>query len=145
MTLRGTFSARSDAERATILVVDDEEAIRRMMQRMLGASGYTVLHASSAVEALSVCEEKSTALRLVVTDVAMPGMSGFDLAERISERWPTIRILFMSGCANDLSVRRQLYERPLLPKPFTREELAQKIREVLTLAPATGSRREQKQ
>ena len=60
----------------------------------------------------------------------MPGMNGFDLAERISERWPDIRILFISGCANDLSVRRQLYERPLLPKPFTRDELANKVREL---------------
>jgi two-component SAPR family response regulator len=65
-------------------------------------------------------------------------MNGFDLAERISERWPAIRILFMSGCANDLSVRRQLYERPLLPKPFTRDELANKVRELLTPAPSNG-------
>ncbi len=135
MTKKGTFSARGGPERATILVVDDEEAIRRMMEKMLGNSGYTVLNASSGVEALSVCEEKGAALQLVVTDVAMPGMNGFDLAERISERWPSIRILFMSGCVNDLSVRRQLYERPLLPKPFTREGLSQKIRELLTLAP----------
>ena len=137
MTLRGTFSARSEAERATILVVDDEEAIRRMMAKMLGNSGYTVLNASSAVEALSVCEEKSTTLQLVVTDVAMPGMNGFDLAEQIAERWPTIRVMFMSGCANDLSIRRQLYERPLLAKPFTRDELANKIRELLAMVPSS--------
>jgi len=137
MTLRGTFSARSEAERATILVVDDEEAIRRMMAKMLGNSGYTVLNASSAVEALSVCEERSTTLQLVVTDVAMPGMNGFDLAEQIAERWPTIRVLFMSGCENDLSIRRQLYERPLLAKPFTRDELANKIRELLAMVPSS--------
>jgi len=137
MTLRGTFSARSEAERATILVVDDEEAIRKMMAKMLGNSGYTVLNASSAVEALSVCEEKSTTLQLVLTDVAMPGMNGFDLAEQIAERWPTIRVMFMSGCANDLSIRRQLYERPLLAKPFTRDELANKIRELLSMAPSS--------
>jgi len=137
MTLKGTFSVRSEAERATILVVDDEEAIRRMMAKMLGNSGYTVLNASSAVEALSVCEERSTTLQLVVTDVAMPGMNGFDLAEQIAERWPTIRVLFMSGCANDLSIRRQLYERPLLAKPFTRDELANKIRELLAMVPSS--------
>jgi len=138
MTIRGTFSARSDAERATILVVDDEEAIRRMMEKMLWNSGYTVLNASSAVEALSICEGKSHTLQLVVTDVAMPGMSGFDLAEQISERWPNIRVLFMSGCANDLSVRRQLFERPMLAKPFTRDDLANKVRELLTPAPSPG-------
>ncbi len=138
MTRRGTFSARSEAERATILVVDDEEAIRRMMQRMLGTSGYTVLQACSAMEALSVCEEQGAALQLVVTDVTMPGMNGFDLAQRISERWPAVRVLFISGCANDLSVRRQLYERPMLAKPFTRDELANKVRELLTPTPSTG-------
>jgi CheY-like chemotaxis protein len=131
MTIKGAFSARGDAERATILVVDDEEAIRRMMEKMLGNSGYTVLKASSAVEALSVCEENSEHLQLVVTDVAMPGMSGFDLAERISERWPSVRILFMSGCINDLNVRRQLYERPLLAKPFTRDQLSNRVGELL--------------
>ena len=137
MTIRGGFSARSGAERATILVVDDEEAIRRMVEKMLWNSGYTVLKASGATEALSVCES-SAALDLVVTDIAMPGMNGFDLAERISERWPAMRILFMSGCANDLSVRRQLYERPLLPKPFTGDELANKVRELLTPMPSSG-------
>jgi CheY-like chemotaxis protein len=138
MTIRGVFSARSGAERGIILVVDDEEAIRRMIEKMLWNSGYTVLKASSAVEALSVCEESCTGLDLVLTDIAMPGMNGFDLAERISERWPAIRILFMSGCANDLSVRRQLYERPLLPKPFTRDELANKVRELLTPTTSGG-------
>ena len=138
MTIKGAFSARSEAERATILVVDDEEAIRRMMEKMLWSSGYTVLKASNAVEALTVCAEKGMTLDLVVTDVAMPGMNGFDLAKRISEQWPALRVMFISGCANDLSVRRQLYERPMLAKPFTGTELANKVREVLTLAPSAG-------
>jgi CheY-like chemotaxis protein len=136
MKIRGTFSATSDAERATILVVDDEEAIRRMIEKMLGDSGCAVLKASSAVEALSVCETQHGELELVVTDVTMPGMDGFDLANRIAERWPNIRILFISGCANDLSVKRQLYERPMLPKPFTGDELNRRVRELLTPASA---------
>jgi len=138
MMIKGGFSARSEAGRATILVVDDEEAIRRMMEKMLSNVGFSILKASGAVEALSVCEEKSATLDLVVTDVAMPQMTGFDLAERISERWPHIRVLFISGCANDLSVRRQLYDRPILAKPFTREELTNKVREILMPARSTG-------
>lgn len=136
MTIRGTFSASGDAERATILVVDDEEAIRRMIERMLTNSGCAVLKASSAQEALAVCESQRGVLQLVVTDVSMPGMSGFDLAERIAERWPGIRVLFISGCANDLSVKRQLYDRPILPKPFTADALNQKVRELLTPEPS---------
>ena len=117
MTTRGTFSASGDAERATILVVDDEETIRRMIEKMLANSGCAVLKASSAIEALEVMERQGGVLQLVVTDVSMPGMNGFDLAERVAERWPNIRVLFISGCANDLSVKRQLYDRPMLPKP----------------------------
>jgi len=137
MTISGTFTALSGTERATILVVDDEEAIRRMMEKMLGNSGFTVLKASSAVEALTVCEKSGGDVQLVVTDVSMPGMDGFELAQQISQRWPGIRILFMSGCANDLSVVRQLYEQPLLPKPFTRDALAAKVRELLTPQPSS--------
>jgi two-component system, cell cycle sensor histidine kinase and response regulator CckA len=138
MTIRGTFSAPGDAERATILVVDDEEAIRRMIEKMLGSSACDVLEASSAVEALSVCESQRGAVQLVVTDVSMPGMNGFDLAERIAARWPEIQILFISGCANDRSVRRELYDRPMLSKPFTGDELNRKVRELLTPTPSTS-------
>jgi two-component system NtrC family sensor kinase len=68
----------------------------------------------------------------------MPGMNGFDLAERIEERWPNIRILFISGCANDLSVKRQLYDRPMMAKPFTGAELNRRVRELLTPTPSAG-------
>jgi len=138
MTMKGAFSARSEAERATILVVDDEEAIGRMMEKMLRNSGFPVLRASSAAEALAICEDKNELLGLVVTDVAMPGMNGFELAEQIAGRWPGMRVLFISGCANDLSVRRQLYDRPMLAKPFTGDELANKVREVLLMARTAG-------
>ncbi len=134
MTIKGTFSARGDAERATILVVDDEEAIRRMIEKMLANSGCAVLKASSALEALAMMETRAGVLQLVVTDISMPGMNGFDLAERVAERWPDIRILFISGCANDLSVKRQLYDRPMLSKPFTGDELNRMVRELLTAA-----------
>ena len=135
--IRGTFSAPGDAERATILVVDDE-AIRRMIEKMLANSGCAVLKASSALEALAVCESQRGALHLVVTDVSMPGMNGFDLAERIAQRWPDIRVLFISGRANDLSVKRQLHERPMMAKPFTGDELNRRVRELLTPAPSAG-------
>jgi len=138
MTISGTFSVPGDAERATILVVADEAAIRRMVEKMLANSGCAVLKASSALEALSVIESQEGDLQLVVSDVTMPGMNGFDLAERIAERWPDICILFISGCANDLSVKRQLYDRPMMAKPFTGDELNRRVRELLMPAPFAG-------
>ena len=79
-----------------------------------------------------MCEGSGGALRLVVTDITMPGMSGFDLAERIAERWPGLKILFISGFANDHAIRRKLCGRPVLQKPFTGNDLTNKVRELLT-------------
>jgi len=78
-----------------------------------------------------VCELSGGALQLVVTDVTMPGVNGFDLAQRIAERWPGIKILFISGLANDCGTRRKLCGRPILQKPFTRDDLTKKIHELL--------------
>jgi YesN/AraC family two-component response regulator len=62
----------------------------------------------------------------------MPGMSGFDLAEHIAERWPSLKVLFISGFAYDHAIRRKLCGRPILPKPFTGHDLTNKVRELLT-------------
>jgi len=101
---------------------------------MLAKSQSAVVAVSSAAEALVVCESQKGDVQLVVTDVSMPKMNGFELAERIAERWPAIPVLFVTGCADDLSVRRQLCGRPVLSKPFTADALSQKVREMLTPA-----------
>ena len=133
MALRwDTFSSKLEPAPANILVVDDEEPIRRMMEKMLLQSGYSILHADGGDAALSVCERSGGALRLVVTDITMSGMNGFDLAEHIAERWPGLKILFISGFANDHAIRRKLGGRPILPKPFTGDDLTNKVRELLT-------------
>ena len=126
-----TFSSTQEPKPTNILVVDDEEPIRRMMEKMLRECGYSILHAGSGEAALSVCERNDGALHLVATDITMPGMSGFDLAEHIGERWPG-KILFISGFANDHGIRRKLSGRPILPKPFTGDDLTNKVRELLT-------------
>jgi CheY-like chemotaxis protein len=112
--------------------VDDEEPIRQLMERMLRRCGYSVVHAGSGEEALSVCQCSGAVLRLVVTDITMPGMNGFDLAERIAERWPSVKILFITGLRNDCGIRRKLCDRPILEKPFTGDDLTKKVRALLT-------------
>ena len=118
MAIRNLFSAKEDFAPSTILVVDDEEPMRRMMEKVLGQCKYSILNASSGAEALAVCEQSAGTLHLVVTDVTMPGVNGFDLAERIAERWPGIKILFVSGLTNDCGTRRRLCGRPMLQKPL---------------------------
>ena len=125
------FSSIEGRAPANILVVDDEEPVRRLMQKMLRLSGYSTLQADGGEEALSLCERTGAALRLVITDIVMPGMSGFDLAERIAGRWPSVKILFVTGSKNDCGVRRKLTDRPLLEKPFTGDDLTKKVRTLL--------------
>jgi len=126
------FSARKSTEAPTILVVDDEGAIRTLIEKMLQRSGYSTVVAANGDEALSVCERSSDSIHLLVTDVLMPGMNGFDLAVRVAEKWPTMKILFVSAFASDRSLRRQLGDRPLLEKPFTFDDLANKVRAALS-------------
>src|SRR3954468_17590342 len=81
----------------TILVVDDEEAVRHLACRMLTWSGYQALEARHAREALTTIEGHAGPIHLILTDIKMPGMSGRDLGRIVEERWPGKRILYMSG------------------------------------------------
>jgi len=116
---------------ATILVVDDEDLIRKIIDRMLQPMGYCILHAANGDEALTICERWNGAIHLMVTDVTMPGMNGIDLVECATDRWPNIKILFITGFATDAAVRRRTSNHPLLPKPFTCDQLTGKVQELL--------------
>jgi CheY-like chemotaxis protein len=118
-------------ETLTILVVDDDAPIRKMLERMLGSSGYSVLKAASGEEALGICEQSPAAIQLLITDLTMPGMNGLELADAVSERWPETKVLFISGYTSEYRVRRKLGEREFLEKPFTRDSLNSKIREMV--------------
>jgi two-component system, cell cycle sensor histidine kinase and response regulator CckA len=122
----------------TILVVEDAEAIRRMVCAMLGQQGYRCLEAADGVDALRLLDEIAAPVHLVLTDVIMPKMTGAELGRHLVRLWPDLPIVFMSGYCDDPLVRN--FERipPLfLSKPFTASSLLEKVRQALD-RPWTG-------
>lgn len=117
----------------TILVVDDEEALRKVVKRTLEAAGYRVLTASDGEEALAVCARHMDDINLILTDVVMPRMGGKALVENLVRIRPSLRILYMSGYTDHSISHRGLLDSgiQLLSKPFTGAALTKKIREVL--------------
>jgi signal transduction histidine kinase len=119
--------------RETVLLVEDQDMLRRALVVTLEDLGYRVLEAGSAREALDVAASAGPALALVITDLLLPDQSGVDLAARLESERPSLRILFMSGNPRDTLEARQRSGRPtaFLQKPFTAESLAAKLRELL--------------
>jgi CheY-like chemotaxis protein len=116
----------------TILVVDDEQAVRHLACRMLTWTGYQALEASHGREAIATIEQHAGAIHLVLTDIKMPGMNGRELGRHVEQRWPGKPILYMSGFASEV-FQGGLLETgaPFLSKPFTQEDLTQKVRSLL--------------
>lgn len=117
----------------TVLLAEDEPALRALASRILGGHGYRVMEASDGESALSVAEAFRGEIDLLVTDVVMPGMSGRQLAERLVAARPAVRVLYVSGYTDDAVVRHGILqaETPFLQKPFTPAALIQKVAEVL--------------
>ncbi len=116
----------------TILLVEDEDAVRMFTSRALSNKGYAVLEAASGEDGLKVLEESSTQPRVIVTDVMMPGMTGPEMVEIIRQTHPETKVIFISGYAEDVFKEnygdaRDFY---FLPKPFTLDQLAAKVKEV---------------
>jgi len=125
-----------------ILLVEDEDRLRKLFQTVLSQQGYVVLTASSGDEALSTAAEYQGHIDLLLTDVVLPGMSGREAARRLALVRPGTRIMLMSGYAEDLIISRGVVEPgiSLLTKPFAPEDLVRRVREVLDAAPgAAGS------
>jgi len=117
----------------TILLVEDEELLRRLAGRGLARHGYTVLEAGSAEEALTVLDAHVDDVSLIVTDLTLPGMSGSELADRARRRRADIKVLYTSGFIADSAVHDGVEQATLafLQKPYTPSALAQKVRLVL--------------
>jgi PAS domain S-box-containing protein len=117
----------------TILLVEDEESLCRLTRSLLVQSGYTVLETKNGAQALQIAHQHQGTIHLLLTDVVMPGMSGRVLAENIVLLRPDTNVLFMSGYTDYAVTAHELLEAGtfLLQKPFTRDALTRKVREVL--------------
>jgi PAS domain S-box-containing protein len=117
----------------TVLVVEDEEPLRRLTRRILESRGYTVLDAANGQEAIRALASAQAHVDLLLTDVVMPGMSGRELVERLLPVYPWLRVLFMSGYTEDMMLQHRIAELGItvVEKPFTRDDLALAVRNTL--------------
>jgi PAS domain S-box-containing protein len=136
-TMRGALDKLPVKE--TILVVEDEEAVRELIQTVLCEKGYEVVTAHDPQQAEEVSARFPRDIQLLLTDMVMPGISGRELATRISARRRDIRVLYMSGYTDNVITSGGMLEKGLafLQKPFSPATLVQKVREVLSHTPAT--------
>ncbi|HEX3156983.1 MAG TPA: response regulator [Gemmatimonadaceae bacterium] len=117
----------------TILLVEDEDAVRAVLRRLLVRRGFTVLEAEHGAEALAVSEEHDGPIDLVITDLMMPEMGGRELVQRLAARRVGLRVLFMSGYTTDELMRHGAVGpyKAFIQKPFALDEIADRIRQVL--------------
>ena len=117
----------------TILVVDDDRVVRRLAAESLRAHGYDVLEAGSGAQALELAREHQGEIHLLLTDVALPGMNGGELAEAVAAERPGVATLFMSGYSAGAALHDSVRDEGVsfLAKPFNPEALLRKVRAVL--------------
>jgi signal transduction histidine kinase/HAMP domain-containing protein len=116
----------------TVLLVEDEENVRQLSSEILKTCGYTVLETGDPLEALMIGEQRNGAIDLLLTDMVMPGMGGSELAERLAATNPKLRVLRMSGYADEMVAAASSEPgRLFLPKPFTPHDLAKTVRQAL--------------
>jgi len=124
--------------RGTVLVVEDEEPVRRLTARLLDDAGFGTLQAADGAEALELLDtDDADDLCLLLTDIVMPRMSGRELTERVQERRPDLPVLFMSGYTDDVVVRHGVAAAalPFVAKPFTRAGLLEAVTETIDAGP----------
>jgi CheY-like chemotaxis protein len=132
----------SEPEKGTILVVDDEPEVRKLVSAMVGQFGYAVLTADSGEHALTLYKNHKGPIDLLITDVIAPGMSGPMLADKLTEIQPGLKVLYISGYDNTHVVQKYVVEKghALLTKPFTVDEMKKKVREILAATARNAGR-----
>ncbi len=115
----------------TVLLVEDESGVRKLVGSVLAGQGYEILETGDPLEALRICEEYREPIHLLLTDVVMPNMSGRELADRAVKLRPDLRVLYMSGYTDHVILHHGIAGTPFIQKPFTPGALTRKIREVL--------------
>ncbi|MGH7476199.1 MAG: MHYT domain-containing protein [Longimicrobiales bacterium] len=117
----------------TILLVEDEPAVRRLVRKLLERQGHCVLEADDVDDAMRIARDHAAGIDLLLTDVVMPSMNGRELAELVSAERPSIRVLYMSGYTEDATLKRGVRQSGIdfLEKPFTLHALGHKVAEVL--------------
>jgi two-component system cell cycle sensor histidine kinase/response regulator CckA len=121
------------AGREVVLLVEDERAVRDLVSRYLLAQGYQVLAAAHGEEALALCRTQASAPTLLITDVVMPGMSGPTLVEALRQEYPGLKVLFLSGYADDAVLRHGALPRDawFQQKPFALDALVRRVRDII--------------
>ncbi len=117
----------------TVLLVEDEDSVRELVRETLQSRGYTVMEACDGINGMKVAETYDGKIDILITDVVMPGMSGRELAQRVSASRPTIKVLYLSGYTEDAIIHEGVLDpgTAFLQKPFTLQALARKVRDVL--------------
>ncbi len=122
----------------TILVAEDDGAVRRLAKHTLSDHGYTVLEGRDGEDALAIAHQQRAVIHLLITDVVMPGLSGPDLAAHLRKEWPAMRVLYTSGYGENITTRTGVeHGVPVLGKPFLPMDLLREVREVLDTPHAT--------
>lgn len=118
---------------ATILLVEDEASVRSVTREVLESEGYRIVEAQDAIDGIRVCEQFLGNIDLVLTDVVMPGMNGRDMARKLTQRHPHLKIMFMSGYTDNPVLREAFSDcrTVYLQKPFTVQTLCGKIKDML--------------
>ena len=129
-----SVSGRQSENLATILIVEDETALRELVRQYLQMRNFSVLTATNGQEAIEVFRQHAKKVQLVISDLVMPGMNGFECMERILAVEPNVRFLFISGFPEQIVERhRASFERcEFLPKPFRLDQLLDKVGHLLS-------------
>ena len=121
----------------TVLLVEDDDAVRGVASRILRKSGYAVIEAFNGTEALRICEDPTISIDVIITDMVMPGLGGREFAGRLQEHRRGVRVIYMSGYTEDAVTRQSLLEpgAAFIEKPFSPDALTRKLRLVLDASP----------